>query len=191
MPVYLDEDMVGSDTSELIFPHLLLCMGVACQLSNGRLVGCHISNATTEPAVLAELRRQIESDPGSPKRLYMIADFSQHFLHTKHSFTAKARDLGYTGQIFVLDTKPVLKRDGAFARVVSSGGAAPGTVYILADEDARPYSMVVASKYTGGGEIVEVRDGTAKAPRFIKTGDSAPRPGTAVDPSAFKIAVCH
>lgn len=190
MTIYLDEDMIGSDRAELIFPHLLLCMGIVCQLSNGRLLGCHISGSSTEDGVLNELRSQIESDPGDPIRLYMIADFSKHFLHTKLSFTAKAKALNYSGEIYVLDTQSILKNDGAFARLVSSGGSALCNVYTLADEDARPYSMVSGKNYSADGHLVELNNGNVISPRWVKTSDSAGRPGVPLGPSAFKIAHC-
>jgi hypothetical protein len=76
MAVYLDEDQVGVDARELVFPNLLLCMGL----------GCHISGAATEDAVLAELKSRIDAQPGTPRWLSMIADFEQHFVERKLSF---------------------------------------------------------------------------------------------------------
>ena len=124
MAIYLDENYVGSDARDLVYPGLVLCMGVACQMSTGRLIGCHISGPDTEDGVLDEMRAQIEEASGTPALLYMIANFSRHFLNTKLSFTDKARKLGYTGNIYVLDTQPVIKREAAYARLKSSGGSA-------------------------------------------------------------------
>lgn len=189
MAIYLDEDFVGSHPSEIILPHLLLCMGVVCQMPNGRLVGCHISTQSTESAVLAELKAQIQSGPGKPSRLYMIADFSEHFMYTKLAFTDKARAIGYAGNFFVFDTQPVVRRDGAYARVVSSSGAAPCDVYVLADQDARPYSMGSSAK-PADGHVVEIRPDGPRPPRFLKVGDSA-RPGKPLAQADFKIVKCN
>jgi hypothetical protein len=67
MAVYLDEDHVGVDARELVFPNLLLCMGLGCQMDDGVTVGCHISGAATEDAVLAELKSRIDAQPGTPR----------------------------------------------------------------------------------------------------------------------------
>ena len=191
MAVYLDEDYIGSDASVLVFPHLLLCLGIACQMSTGRLVGCHVSSADTEEAVLALFRAEIQRASGTPRRLYMIADFSAHFHHTKLSFTVKARKLGYVGNIFVLDTKPVIRTDGAYARIESFGGDVPCSVYIMADEDARPYTTVGGKGFDLGDSTLLRFDLSKRAPGdlgWIRTGDSAKRPGVPVAQNDFKIA---
>lgn len=195
MTIYLDEDLVGTDKNELVFPHLLLCMGIVAQFADG-LVGAHVSAVATEDAVLGGLRTQMGAFSGAPIRLYMIANFQEHFVHRKLSFTDKARTLGYTGEIFVFDTKPFVKTasQGAYARVALAGGGGLCNVYVLADEDAQPYSTVDGKAYVGAGVLKRyssVRGWLLPADiPSVRIGDSADRPGTPLKPSAFKIARC-
>jgi hypothetical protein len=74
MAVYLDEEFVGSDPNEIIYPRLLLCMSVTCLMSDGRLFGAHIGEATYEDAVLAGLKSRIAAQLLKPAMLYIIGD---------------------------------------------------------------------------------------------------------------------
>jgi hypothetical protein len=147
MTLYLDEDMVGTDTTQINYPHLLLCAGVTIQLSNGRLIGGHITNVTHEEPILAELKRLVDSDPGTPVRVYIIANLA---VHNGKSPMQKASTLGFFRenpnriQLVVYDTKKLNPDDGTFARLVSSGGRDMCTVYAVRDQTVRPY------QYTSG-----------------------------------------
>lgn len=158
-----------------MFPNLLLCMGLGCQMDDGVMVGCHISGAATEDAVLAELKSRIDAQPGTPRWLYMIADFEQHFVERKLSFTAKARAIGYLGEIFVLHTRP---------RV--------GTHGLEEEKDAKPYANGVAAALPTGSTVVRYSSFTEGfgVPGVIKTGDSVPRPGTRIPHTDLKIVRC-
>jgi len=192
MAVYLDEDHVGVDARELVFPNLLLCMGLGCQMDDGVMVGCHISGAATEDAVLAELKSRIDAQPGTPRWLYMIADFEQHFVERKLSFTAKARAIGYLGEIFVLHTRPRVGTHGTYARLVWNGGGAPCEVYLEEEKDAKPYANGVAAALPTGSTVVRYSSFTKGfgVPGVIKTGDSVPRPGTRIPHTDLKIVRC-
>lgn len=192
MAVYLDEDHIGSDANELVFPNLLLCMGLGCQMSDGSLIGCHISGASTEDAVLAEVKAKIAAHVGTPKWLYMCADFKEHFLERKLTFTAKARTIGFTGDIFVLDTRPLVGAGGAHVRFKSTGSVSPCHVFVLAEADARPYPSGNLANLPQGSSLLKYSSfkGIASAPGSIKTGDAAPRPGTAVPHNDLKIVRC-
>jgi hypothetical protein len=78
MTIYLDEDQVGEDSKEIAYPHLALCMGLTCQMKNGRLIGTHITTGVTEAALLAEVKRRIESDPSNVHKLYLTGHIVKH-----------------------------------------------------------------------------------------------------------------
>jgi hypothetical protein len=143
MAVYLDEEYVGSDPDEIIYPHLLLCMGVTCQMSDGRLFGAHITNANTENAVLGGLKSKIRSQPSKPVRLYITGDAVKHRESGGKTPLGKAEALDYAGPVFVYDTGKLNPTDGSFVRVVSTAGGLPCAVYAMKDQDARPYTTVV------------------------------------------------
>ncbi len=188
MTTYLDENCVGSDASEIVFPHLVLCLGVACQMDTGTLVGAHVSVAEYEEQVLDELAARVTAVDGSVARLYMIADFHRHFVERKLTFTAKARRLGHTGNIFGYDTRAVQRDDGAYVRIRSPGAGLACEVFALPDEDAREYGTVMASTLPDAG--VTEYSGYTKlhgSPMVLKTSDKAVRPGTAVAADQFKI----
>jgi len=192
MAVYLDEDFIGVDSRQLVFPNLLLCMGLGCLMSDGSLVGCHISGSSTEDAVLAEVKSRIASRTGTPRWLFMFADFHEHFLDRKLSFTAKARAIGFAGEIFVLDTRPRVGKGGAYVRLVSNGGATPCDAYLHAEKDAQPYATGSPSTLPPGSAIVKYSSfhKAIVTPGSIKIGDSAPRPGTAIAHADLKIVRC-
>jgi hypothetical protein len=193
MAVYLDEDFIGQDGTELVFPNLLLCMGIGCQMRDGTLLGCHVSGSSTEEAVLAELKSRIDARPDRPRWLYMIADFEQHFLDRKLSFTEKARALGFNGDVFVLDTRPIVGDKGAHARLEANGDNRPCSVSVLKDEDARPYGNGPTSRLPNGSTVAKYSTFRQELvpPALVKLTDSAPRPSGAVPDTDLKIVRCN
>jgi hypothetical protein len=145
MAVYLDEEFVGSDPNEIIYPRLLLCMSVTCLMSDGRLFGAHIGEATYEDAVLAGLKSRIAAQPSKPVTLYIIGDQAKQQSHGGKSPQAKAQALGYRGPVRVYDTGKLSPTDGSFVRIVSNGGAAACSVYATKDENARPYTIAAGA----------------------------------------------
>src|SRR5712691_8761699 len=135
MAVYLDEEYVGSDPTEIIYPHLLLCMGVTCLMSDGRLFGAHIGDGSSEDAVLAGLKSRITGQPSKPVALYVTGNRAIQQSHGGKTPQAKAQGLGYKGAVHVYDTAKLKPNDGSFVRIVSNGGTAACSVYALKDQD--------------------------------------------------------
>ena len=86
MAVYLDESMIGEDT-QINYPHLLLCMGVTCQMTDGWLIGCHFDTPSSEEQNLAEMSRRIAAYTAltrgvvRPCNLYCIGNLKAHNRH--------------------------------------------------------------------------------------------------------------
>jgi len=105
MAIFLDEDMVGADANVIIYPRLLLCMGVTVLMSDGWLVGGHVSDHTTELHVLGEIANQIAARPGAhTEHLYCTGNYARHRAHGGLKVSQKAAALGYHGPAFRFDT---------------------------------------------------------------------------------------
>ncbi len=185
MPVYLDEDMVATDPSEIRFPHLLLCAGVVCLMSDDSVIGGHISGSSTEDAVLAEMALQIGNSAANPAALYIVTDIAEHFRFSRLSFTEKAAALNYVGDIRIVDSGPIQNGNGVFARILGIAGTGGCQVFVEPNEDAEPYAMTMRANYLGTPILLANNAGASTSPRFVKTGDSAARPGTAIPLNGF------
>jgi hypothetical protein len=120
MPIFLDENMVGDDANQIIYPRLVLCMGVTVLMSNGHLVGAHVTDHTTEAAVLAKLALEIAAlGPATAVHLYCTGNVHDHSQHGGLDIQQKAAALGFHGRAFLLDTPPYT--NGTFVRVTSNG----------------------------------------------------------------------
>ncbi len=131
MPIYLDEDMVGQDPNCIAYPHLLLCMGVTFLLSDGSLLGAHITTHDTEAAVLGKMTNTIGLlPPGTTAdRLYLTGNAGIHFGGAMDAH-AKARALGYGAIVYMFDTSMIKPKDGTFVMLTSNGpGVHPGIQY--------------------------------------------------------------
>lgn len=184
MSVYLDECMLGTGT-EINYPHLLLCIGVTCQLEDGTLIGCHIdSGGSVETANLAELKRLIENHGSRPVNLYLIGNRYENSKNGGKSWFEKAFALGFKGKVWVYDTAGIPSKDGHFARITSKPADKKGMceIRVCADPEVRPYKVQQFSAALN----LPVVEGTSKngqmvygAPRFVKTaigGTTLPRP---------------
>ena len=148
MQVYLDECQVGEGT-QINFPHLLLCMGVTCQMSDGWLIGCHImGGGQNEECLLAEMNNRIVGYSRThfqrPVNLYAIGNIGQH-CHTyggKPPYE-KAHTLKFKGNLWVYNTVVMKVDDGHFARIESKPDAVnqPCNVWVCADRTVRPYKL--------------------------------------------------
>ena len=157
MPVYLDESMIGQG-SEINYPHLLLCIGVTCQMEDGTLVGCHIdSGGNVEDENLAELRRWIERHPRRPVNLYLIGNRHVNRKHHGKSDFEKASALGFKGKVWVYDTAIIHSVDGHFAQLTSRPEDPKGMceIRVCADPDVRPYKYCAASEDLSGLNLVK------------------------------------
>lgn len=178
MTIYLDEDCVGEDPNEIAYPHLLLCMGVTCQLQNGRLIGAHITNDSTEQTVLKEMKRRIDSDPSKPVALYITGHLINHWNNKGGSPEAKAKQLGYRGDVYGYDTARLNPTDGSFVKINSQAVNIPAnmkaSIVAIRDEDARPYDFK-SPPATPSGSMVKFSPGnpTPQPPRIFKTGVAA------------------
>lgn len=143
MPKFLDEDMVSDDPAEICYPHLLLCMGVTLKMSDGHLVGAHVTNPGTEGAVLAELGQQIATyignHPGTTmEQLYCTGNFAEHVTnHGGGTVSDKAQTLGFHGDAFCFDSSLIGPKDGTFVAVRSNGVGHNCGIFYKRDEKVK------------------------------------------------------
>jgi hypothetical protein len=164
MPIYLDEDMVGSDPNVVGYPHLLLCMGVTVLMSNSTLVGAHVTNHTTEAGVLKELADQISKiASATPEHLYVAGHYNNHLGSQGMTVVQKAQSLGFHGPAYLFDTSPIKPKDGTYVEVVSNGSGHKCSIRYKRDEKARgvydrPYpSPLTVAKFCPSAKIVRAR----------------------------------
>ena len=174
MAVYLDESMIGKDR-EINYPHLLLCIGVTCQMADGTLIGCHIdSGGDVEDKNLAELRQWITAHGGAAVNLYLIGNRHVNRKHNGKSDFEKAYALGFTGKVWVFDTAGIASTDGHFARLTSNPTDPKGMcdIRVCADPDVRPYKFHASTDDISGLQVVQrtlTPTGYAYATPRIKT----------------------
>lgn len=157
MAVYLDESMIGKDR-EINYPHLLLCIGVTCQMADGTLIGCHIdSGGDVEDKNLAELRQWITAHGGAAVNLYLIGNRHVNRKHNGKSDFEKAYALGFTGKVWVFDTAGIASTDGHFARLTSNPTDPRGMcdIRVCADPDVRPYKFHASTDDISGLQVVK------------------------------------
>jgi hypothetical protein len=131
MPIYLDEEETGHDPNSIAYPHLLLCMGVTCLMSDASLIGGHVTKKTTEPKVIAAMKELLDLVPKGVTidRLYLAGHASKHFAGAASAHD-KAKALGYGGIVYLFDTSKIDPADGTFVMVTSNGpGRHPGIEY--------------------------------------------------------------
>ena len=120
--IYLDENMVGADPNVIVYPTLLLCMGVTILMDDGTLVGAHVSDGATEVVVLGKLAQAVGNlAPGVlPVHLYCTGNWHNHTAHGGMTIQQKAAALGFHGPAYRFDTPDYTA--GTFVRVTSNGG---------------------------------------------------------------------
>ncbi len=179
MGVYLDECQLGIDT-EINYPHLLLCIGVTCQLEDGTLIGCHVdSGGAAETANLTELKRLIGTHASRPLNLYMIGNRHENSKNGGRSWFEKAFALGFKGKIWIYDTAAMWTNAGVFARITSKPADPKGMceISVCTDPGGAAFKVVAGSTVPN----LRVQEGVMKpnqpmvygAPRFVKTGISS------------------
>lgn len=125
MPVYLNEDQVGTDPTVIGYPHLLLCMGLTLQMDDGALIGAHFTRKSSEDRVADKLNRAITSHGGAPERMYLTGNFYEHVQnHGGEDYTGKAALIGYRGPVYCFDTRSIKPKQGTFVRLTSFGAGA-------------------------------------------------------------------
>jgi hypothetical protein len=139
MAIYLDEDTVGQDPTEICYPHLLLCMGVTVLMTDGRLIGAHFSTPTTEAEVAAEMVVQINAHTAAMHHLYCTADLPVHIVQCGGMDVAgKAQLIGFHGDAYSFDTSLIDPQDGTFISVQSNGPNNKCGIYYKRDEKVQP-----------------------------------------------------
>src|SRR5262245_35662298 len=113
MATYLDEDQVGQDF-QIGYPHLLLCMGVTLLMTDGSLVGAHVSYMDTEAAVMNKLVALLGAlPPGvTPLDLYLAGNVAIHCVKDRgrneaQEAVAKAQALNFHGNCYLFDTSMI------------------------------------------------------------------------------------
>ena len=175
MPVFLDEDMIGGDSAEICYPHLLLCMGVTVKLSDGYLFGAHATSPSTEAAVLAELVKQITAyitnhHGVTMDKLYCTGNFSKHVTtHGGGDVAAKAAALGFHGDAYSFDSALIKPKDGTFVTIRSNGPHHACGIFYKRDEKVK-YNT------TSGPNVSQISSYTmkARATPTAKTGFTKP-----------------
>jgi hypothetical protein len=117
---YLDEDQTGQDTSVIGFPHLLLCQGVVCVMTDGTLVGGHFTTGSTEAALAAKMNALITANGSGIRRMYVAYD-SKKKATSAADFRGKAGLFGFHGDVYYFDTSKIQPADGTYVQVTSLG----------------------------------------------------------------------
>jgi hypothetical protein len=123
MPIYLDEDMMGDDPSEIGFPHLLICLGLVC-VTDDRLLGFHgtspESTAKAMPSFANWLGNQGVAG-GDIRTLYGTANLRERYKAShlkdkwKNEMTQIAGVLGFKGQVYGFDATAIDPKGGFYA----------------------------------------------------------------------------
>ena len=189
MTLFLDEDMVGSDRTELAYPRLILCMGVTCVLGNGTLVGTHINGTHTEKALLAKLAEEVQRIGGGCQLMIMAGNFDEHFNSGMLLPHEKAREMGFIGKIHAYDTGKLSPGpDGSFVRVVSGGGSNIASIDVYAMKEGNQYTTASGSTKPQGLLRYSPNRGW-NAPMVWKSDTQ--QTGTKVDTKEFHVVGVH
>jgi hypothetical protein len=127
MPVYLDEDMVGTDPDLVGFPHLLVCMGVLC-MTERNLYGVHLGEIEYTNAGIDSFKvwLGVLGVGGADLRgLYGSANFGIRYRNIsgkgsdltqlwRVEMNRIAARLGYRGPIYGFDTSVIAPEDGTY-----------------------------------------------------------------------------
>jgi hypothetical protein len=130
MPVYLDEDQMGSDAAVVGFPHLLLCMGVVC-VTNNTLYGIHFTEVDKTNELADTFSAWLGNQGVAPTdihSLYGSANLTVRYTHGgvagpnsnyqalwKVEMARIARKLGYRGPVYGFDASVIVPKNGFYA----------------------------------------------------------------------------
>lgn len=128
MSLFLSEDQVGSDQNMIGFPDLKLCMGMTVVMDDGSLIGAHISQESTEQALLNELKRKVEAHDSGMALLYFAANYTQHCRGTCKPVQGKANAIGFRGTAYLFDFGFINDLGGAYVEVTSNGAGQPASL---------------------------------------------------------------
>ncbi len=132
MPVYLDENMVGTDPQIVGFPHLLVCMGLVC-MTDQNIYGVHLIEVEDTNATIDGFRTWIGAlGVGGPqmRALYGSANFTIRYRNVagpgsnladlwKVEMNRIAVRLGYRGPIYGFDTSIIEPQNGTYVEYQS------------------------------------------------------------------------
>ena len=121
MALFLSEDQVGSDQNMIGFPDLKLCMGMTVVMDDGSLIGAHISQESTEQALLNAILREVEDHGGTMTLLYCAANYGAHCRGTCRPVQGKAQAIGFRGTAYLFDFGFINDSGGAYVEVTSNG----------------------------------------------------------------------
>jgi hypothetical protein len=125
MPIYLDEDQIGTDATVIGYPHLVLCMGVTVVMDDGHLIGAHVSSKSSEDQVLIGLTQAIAKHGGQMRQLYCCGNLAEHITKVGCLDTdGKAAALGFHGTAHTFDTGFIKPKDGTYVELTSRGADA-------------------------------------------------------------------
>jgi hypothetical protein len=127
MPVYLDENMLGTDPQLIGFPHLLVCMGLLC-MTEQNLYGVHLTEIEDTNTAVDGFRTWLGAlgVGGTQMRaLYGSANFTVRYRNIagphsdltelwKVEMNRIAGRLGYRGPIYGFDTSIIHPQDGTY-----------------------------------------------------------------------------
>ena len=125
MPLYLNENLAGSDRQAIGFPHLLICMSVVMQ-TGAWLYGYHFDTPHTtaeSAAAFAGFAAARGGDAANAVRLYGVASwFIRYPSGGKNAWRAEMHNivtaLGYQGRASGFDTSIINPQDGTDVEVI-------------------------------------------------------------------------
>lgn len=132
MPVYLDENMLGTDPQAVGFPHLLVCMGLLC-MTDQNLYGVHLTEIEDTNAAVDGFRNWLGGlGVGGAQMcaMYGSANFTIRYRNVsgpssnladlwKVEMNRIAGRLGYRGAIYGFDTSIIEPKDGTYVEYQS------------------------------------------------------------------------
>jgi hypothetical protein len=121
MAKYLDEDETGTDAHKIGFPHLLLCQGVVCVMSNGHLIGGHFTSGSSEGSVASAMQGLINANGSGISRIYVAYD-SRKKPASAADARGKAALFNFRGTVYYFDTSRIKPADGTYVEVSSVAG---------------------------------------------------------------------
>ena len=170
----------GPSEAAIGFPHLVMCQGVLVTMSNGALIGAHVSGADDEPRLMDQMSAFI-SENGGPdqiRQMYVAYDTTKWKSEYGRTVEEKAERFGYHGKVKVVDTAPVPDmavpdRDGSYVQFTAMGSQ--GKCLVEA-KDHREMNFVA-------GEGLALRDGAARRQfPFGKVGAETKLGGDTLNP---------
>jgi hypothetical protein len=164
MPIYLDENMMGADTSVIGFPHLLLCMGVVCA-TDEKLFGIHLTDVGDAQKVMPHFATWLGAQgvgTNDIRTIYTSANMAVRYgkdisvttriARRREELGALGNTLGYKGKIYFFDGSIIVPKDGYYAEFRAKHTTNRCRIFYKRNE-----KMVYTTTLSGQGALPETR----------------------------------